>query len=202
MEFYEAIEKRRTVREWKEEEVDQDVIKRIVDAGIKAPSNNHLREWEFIVLFSKEDKENALCFIKQYADRQKEKVKDMPKGTSAQKMYAYAIPRQYSMLHDAPYVIIPLFKGNALGASAINSLNGFASVWCVIENILLAAAAEGLGTAIRIPIGEEGKQVLNSLGVPEGYTMPAYIGIGYPKDSFMPEQLRCTVDDKMHYGKW
>lgn len=50
MEFYEAINRRRTVREWKNKDVPQEVLERILAAGIQAPTHNHLREWEFIVL--------------------------------------------------------------------------------------------------------------------------------------------------------
>lgn len=56
MELYEAINKRRTVREWQNKDVDISAIKRIVDAGLKAPTHNHLREWEFIVLHTAEEK--------------------------------------------------------------------------------------------------------------------------------------------------
>lgn len=39
MEFYEAVEKRRTVRDFKDEPIDPDALKRILGAGMKAPSS-------------------------------------------------------------------------------------------------------------------------------------------------------------------
>ena len=47
MELYEAIEKRRTIRDFEDKPVDMEVIKKILSAGLKAPTNNHLRQWEF-----------------------------------------------------------------------------------------------------------------------------------------------------------
>lgn len=44
MEFYEAINRRRTVREWKNKDVPLEVLKRILAAGIQAPTHNHLRK--------------------------------------------------------------------------------------------------------------------------------------------------------------
>lgn len=38
MEFYEAISKRRTVREFLDKEVDFEIIKQILEAGNKAPT--------------------------------------------------------------------------------------------------------------------------------------------------------------------
>lgn len=66
-------------------------------------------------------------------------------GTIPQRMYAYAMPRQYTMLLTAPYVVIPFFKGAGIfHAKTINGLNSFRFHLCVVENILLAATAEGL----------------------------------------------------------
>lgn len=49
MEFYKVINQRRTTREFLEKEVDFEVIKRILEAGNKAPAWDHNRNWQFIV---------------------------------------------------------------------------------------------------------------------------------------------------------
>ena len=48
-------------------------------------------------------------------------------GTVPQKMYVYAMPRQYTMLFHAPYVRIPLLRAGAglFHATAVNGLNRF-----------------------------------------------------------------------------
>ena len=125
-------------------------------------------------------------------------------GTIPQRMYAYAMPRQYTMLLTAPYVVIPFFKGAGMfHAKTVNGLNSFASIWCVVENILLAATAEGLACSMRIPVGEEGIRVASVLGVPEGYIIPCYIGIGYPaENAHIVERVEKSVKDTLHFGKW
>ena len=118
-------------------------------------------------------------------------------------MYAYAMPRQYSMLFDAPYVIIPLFKADTLRANSVDELNAFASIWCVIENIFLAATAEGLGYSMSVPVGAEGASVCKELNVPAGYLMPVFIGIGHPdKRAPQMKQHPCTAEEKIHFGAW
>ena len=109
MEFYEVIQKRRTYREFTSEDVAQEVLDRILHAGLQAPTNDHLRNWEFVVLHTQQEKENALQFVKEWAEKQSE-TKLQGGATSAQKMYAYAMPRQYTMLASCPYVILPFFK--------------------------------------------------------------------------------------------
>ena len=50
MEFYEAVNKRRSVREFQSRPVEEEKLLRVLEAGLKAPSNNHLRQWEFLLV--------------------------------------------------------------------------------------------------------------------------------------------------------
>lgn len=61
MEFYDVIKNRKTVREFLDKEVDFETIKRILEAGNKAPAWNHNRNWSFIVLQTDEEKEVRQC---------------------------------------------------------------------------------------------------------------------------------------------
>lgn len=204
MEFYEVVNKRHMVREWKSDDILQETLERIITAGLKAPTHDHQRNWEFIILHSQQEKEVALQFAKAWSVTQEENKAVSAMGTIPQRMYAYAMPRQYTMLLTAPYVVIPFFKGTGIfHAKTVNGLNSFASIWCVVENILLAATAEGLACSMRIPVGEEGKNVNSVLGVPEGYIMPCYIGIGYTAENApVVEQIDKAVKDTLHFGKW
>lgn len=206
MDLYEAIYKRRTVRDFKDKIVPDETIKRIINAGLQAPTHDHLRNWEFVILKEKEDKKRALQFVRQGVEPTLEILKKtLTDGTLQQKMYAIAMPRQYSMLMNASHIILPFFKSNSgvMNPSSISSLNPVSSIWCVIENIFLASAAEGLSCSMRIPVGKEGENVADVLGVPENYMLPCYIGLGYPSDdSPEVEQVKYGAEEKMHYGKW
>lgn len=110
MEFNEVIRQRKTSREWTDREVDFEAIKRILAAGMKAPSWDHYRNWQFIVLHERGDKKRAFAYAKAVAKRYVDSNRTYVRPNPAQKMYAYAMPRQYTMLVDCPYVIVPLFK--------------------------------------------------------------------------------------------
>lgn len=205
MDFYQTVSARRIARAFADTPVPPEALERILQAGLQAPSNNHLREWEFVVLQSPEEKENALQYVKAWAERQGENTNTAAPVTVAQKMYAYAMPRQYTMLSTAPYVVLPFFKAgpDVLRPSSVSSLNSFASIWCVIENIFLAATAEGLACSMRIPVGSEGENAARAVNAPQGYMLPCYIGIGYPEDGAPEiEQHTYTARQKTHYGKW
>ena len=203
MEFYEVIEKRRTSREWTDREVDFAAIERIIGAGMKAPSWDHYRNWQFIVLHSREEKENAFAYAKGIAEKFDTGRYANRKLNLAQQMYAYAMPRQYSRLVDCPDVIVPLFKCARLNAEWVSKLNPLTTAWCVAENIMLAAINEGLGYSLRIPLNREHDVVLERLGVPKGWMTPCFIGVGYPKeDEPVPEQYSSDPAGHIRRGGW
>ena len=115
MEFYDVINKRRTVREFLDKEVDFEAIRRILEAGNEAPTWNHNRNWSFIILRTDEEKEYAFEHVKKIADKfDAEKYLSRPQSyptTLGQKMYAHAMPRQFTMLKVPPTYMIPVFIG-------------------------------------------------------------------------------------------
>ena len=123
--------------------------------------------------------------------------------TLAQKMYGYAMPRQYTMLKEAPYVIIPVFKCKELSNEYVSKLNPLSTIWCVIENIFLASTAEGLSCSMRIPLNEEHDTVKERLKIPKTYMIPVFIGIGYANpDEEVLEQNVADLEKQMHFGRW
>lgn len=208
MEFYNAVEKRRTIRDLKEEAIDREVIERILAAGLKAPTNDHMRNWEFVVVTDKEQIAKILKKIpKKFSGERVELIlKDWNLTDECQKdMYRNAIPKQYRMLYESGCLILPLFKQNypLLQPKTISDLNGFASIWCCIENIFLAAANEGLACAFRIPLDEEPEYVAETLNIPKEYVMPCYIAVGYPReDAVIDKQKEYNLKGKIHINQW
>ena len=156
MEFIEAVRNRRTVRTFTGEPVPEEVIMKMLEAGLLAPTNDHMRNWEFVLLHTAEEKETGLQAVKAWTLEHGGRRHEVP-DAAAQVMYDHALPRQYTMLYDADWVILPFFKcsDQIFREGILNRLNPFASIWCVIENILLAAADAGLGCSLRIPVGDE-----------------------------------------------
>lgn len=52
MEFYETVSRRRTIRRFQATPVEEAKVSRVLEAGLKAPCNAHLKYWEFILLRS------------------------------------------------------------------------------------------------------------------------------------------------------
>lgn len=207
MELYEAIDKRKTTREFLDRQVDFEAVKRILQAGNRAPTWDHHRSWQYIVLRTDEEKEYAFEYAKSVAEKfGADRYLNMPRPypiTLGQKMYGYAVPKQFSMLKEAPYVIIPVFRSKELSGEYVSKLNPFATIWCVIENIFLAATAESLSCSMRIPLNQEHDIVKKRLKVPPTYMLPVFIGIGYADpDERKLEQYEPDIDRQLHWGNW
>lgn len=116
MEFYDAVDARRTVRDFKSRQVDLDTIKRILSAGLRAPSNDHMRSWEFVVLTDDEMIEKVLLKIpKKFSHEEIEGIiKSWRLDDECQReMYRDALPKQYEMLSKPGCLVLPLFRQSA-----------------------------------------------------------------------------------------
>lgn len=208
MEFYEVIEKRRTIRDFENETISSDVIERIIEAGLKAPTNDHMRDWHYVVIQEKNVVIKLLDIIpKGISDKDmNELIKDWNLNDNVQQeCYRNAVPKQYKMLADASVIVIPLLKQKTdiLNPDNISHLNGFASIWCSIENIFLTATAEGYGCTLRVPLGDESEYARNVIGFPHDYFMPCFIGIGRPKkDAAKVQQKNIILKERIHWNKW
>ena len=113
MELFEAIEKRRTIRDFENEAIPAQVIEKIIGAGLQAPTNDHMRDWHYIVIQDKEVVAKLLDIIpKGISEEDMEQLlKDWSLSDSEQQSaYRNAVPKQHKMLMDAAAVIIPLLK--------------------------------------------------------------------------------------------
>lgn len=208
MEFYEVINSRKTVREFENGTIPTDIIEKIISAAMKAPTNDHMRDWHYIVIQDKNVAARLLDIIpKSISDEDMDLlIKDWNLNDSLQQeCYRNAVPKQHKMLIDASAIIIPLLKQKTdiLHPDNISHLNGFASIWCSIENIFLAATYEGYGCNLRIPLGNESEYARDVLGYSDDYFMPCFIGIGIPKkDAPEIKQKNIDVKERIHWNKF
>lgn len=101
MDFYEAVYRRRTIRDFAEKDVPADTVNRILQARLKAPLNNHLREWEFVVLRNRQSIEAALGQVREKAQQQMQALASRRLDDCQRSMYLDAVPKQYHMLPKA-----------------------------------------------------------------------------------------------------
>ena len=112
MELYEAIEKRRTVRDFEDNPVDMDIIKRILSAGLKTPTGNHPGEWEFPIVNDKKKRSGIPNSEDMTSYDECEKMIDGFGMTDSGQTgrYRIAMPEQFSMLYNSGCSILPFLN--------------------------------------------------------------------------------------------
>lgn len=84
-----------------------------------------------------------------------------------------------------------------------SSLNYFASAWCALENMLLAATAEGLGAVFHIPVADEPAKIKEIVNAPADYEFICLLTIGYPaENAFLPRQKEINIGEQIHTDVW
>ncbi len=203
MDFYEAVEKRRTVREFQSKPVEEEKLLRALAAGLKAPSHNHLREWEFILIKDFGQRKRVVDLGVMAKDFGEKEVEGATKSMAEWEKPAYlaALPVQRRMLLSSPELLIVCFRMRKPPSECktLYDLNSFASVWACIENILLALAAEGLYGVTFIP--HETMSLKKMLCIPDDYDVSVLIPVGYPQE-YSVKQRPLSLREKIHYNKW
>lgn len=208
MELYEVLEKRRTYRDFSDREVSDEIVKRIIGAAFKAPTNDHLRQLEFIVVRDRENIAKVITPLVKNTEAFKELVFEVDDTDDEDKMamFADALPKQQKMLMQSGLLILPFFRQKQsplLKPVEQSSLNYFASAWCALENMLLAATNEGLGTVFHIPVSDEAEKIKEIVGAPEGYEFTCLLTMGYPaENAFLPKQKEINIEDRIHMNIW
>lgn len=205
MEFRDVIEKRKTIRDFQNKEISKDIIDYAIENGFKAPTYNHLRDWDFIILRSFESKLKLIESENLDKSIDLEKLRQLFKDEEEimREMYLDAIPKQKKMILEAPAIIIVVYKPKTRvrEANKIYDLNCLASVWTCIENFLLSLAEHNVYGVTFIPQNIE--SIKEKLEVPSELEIAAVIPIGYmADDARILKQKNINIAERKHYEKW
>ena len=208
METMEAIRGRRTIRRFSDERIPEETLEEIIEAGFKAPSNDHLRKWEVVVVRDAATKDDLVRTISnsRTADDAVRIVSGSGMSDEDQKnMYLDAIPLQHRMLVCSSALVLPFFfqPKDLLRPAELSDLNYFASIWCFIENVLIAASDRSVYGVTRIPTEEERAYVKERVGAPAEYDFPCYLSLGYESQAATAfKQKRIDYKDHIHVDRW
>ena len=174
MDIYSLIKARRSIRAYEAREVPSEVLDRILEAGMWAASGKNMQNWRFFVLTGKKRRE----YLK-YSQKAWLSIKDILEKRLKPSLYQFT-ERFFFTLGDAPVVIIAFAEGNDQDQPQTQIGN----VYLAIENMVLAAQSEGLGTCIMGSPLEVEVDVRAFLGVTRAdWKLVCGLTIGYPAHS-------------------
>ena len=161
--FLEIIRTRRSYRSYKPEQITDEQLNAVLEAGTYAPTSRGLQS-PFIVAIQNEELKARLA-----------------------KMNAEIMGVTTNPYYDAPTYVLVFVPSDAL--------NGIQDASLVMENMMLAAHAQGLGSCWihrerEMFATEEGKELMQQWGLPEGLIGIAALALGYPNGEPSPAKPR------------
>jgi len=180
MDTFEAIHNRQSIGKVKPDPVPRPVLEKLLSAAVQAPSHFKVRPWRFIMLTGAGRKKLGDVM----ADSLKEKQRELPEK---------AYHKTRSMPLRAPVVI-------AVGVDKpsekkVDELENICAAAAAIENLLLAAHAEGLGAKWRTGSSSVDPKVKEFLGFDPDQHLIGFLYIGYPEFEPDPKE-RPSFEDR------
>lgn len=174
---YRAIRSRRDVRShFVSDEVEPEVLRRILEAAHAAPSVGLSQPWRFIVVRDMQTRESVHAAFTEA-------------NVAASRMYADERAEQYRRLRlegilEAPINVCVLCdenpdRGHGLGRQTIPQTALYSTI-CAIQNFWLAARVEGVGVGWVSIIDPNALRTI--FAVPEHLRIVAYLCVGYVRE--------------------
>ena len=201
---YKTIYNRRDTRgEFKNEEIDDEVIARILDAAHHAPSVGFMQPWDFVVVKDKEVKQKIKDGFEVAHNEAKEMFDEKRKNV-------YKTLKLEGITESPIGICITCDRSRTgdvvIGRTANMEMDLYSSV-CAVQTLWLAARAENLGVGwVSIIHHDTLKEALN---IPEHIVPIAYLCIGkvdyfhekpeLEKAGWLP---RLPLEQLVHYDKW
>jgi len=202
--FYKAIYSRRDVRSnFTSEQIDDQVLMRILKAGHHAPSVGFSQPWNFILVKNIETREK----IKESFENEKARSSKLIEDPRRSKYLSYKLEGILESSINVCVTYDPTKSGPfVIGRTSIPETGTF-SVCCAVQNMWLAARTEGIGVGwVSILSNETLRDVLN---IPDHVVPVAYLCLGHvskfePKpdletSGWLP---RLKLDDVIYHEKW
>jgi len=201
---YRAIYTRRDVRgQFTPQPVPDDVLARVLNAAHHAPSVGFMQPWDFVVVRSPEVKgrvheafrgahaEAALMF-----DGDK---RETYRGLKLEGILEAPVNLCITCDRDRNGPVV-------VGRTHIRAMDVYSSV-CAVQNLWLAARAEGLGVGWVSIFHQDALR--NALGIPPQIVPVAYLCIGYVSHFYRKPELesagwiaRRPIEELLHFDRW
>jgi nitroreductase len=197
MELYEAIYSLRAMRRLKPDPVPDELIWKVLDAAIRAPSGGNRQPWNFIVVRDDEKKKKIGEWYLDGWRLMYGAAQGAMEGDNPQARTLRSADHLANHLADVPVFIIPTVR--AAGTAAVSGLGS--SIFPAVQNLMLAARAEGLGTTLTTLHKTHDAEVKELLGVPDGVETMCLIPMGWPKGKFGAGP-RMPVEQVTYWESW
>ena len=202
--FYKAIYSRRDIRSnFTSEQIDDQVLMRILKAGHHAPSVGFSQPWNFILVKNIETRKK----IKESFENEKTRSSKLIKDPRRSKYLSYKLEGILESSINVCVTYDPTKSGPfVIGRTSIPETGTF-SVCCAVQNIWLAARTEGIGGGWGSILSNE--TLRDVLNIPDHVVPVAYLCLCHVNKFETKPDLetsgwlpRLKLDDVIYHEKW
>ncbi len=208
--LYSILSTTRSIRRISTEPIDPEVLNRVLQAAVWAPSGGNRQPWRIIAVRDRAVKQQLSDIYSaewaNYVELNMKRVAGQPDSVVEQLRQGLAIgthlaenladvPVVAMFVHDPREVFV---TDDKLGRT---SVVGGASLYPAVQNLLLAARAEGLGGVLTTLISAREPQVRALLELPEPWGVYAMVPLGHPVGNHGPLR-RAPLEAMVKFDKW
>jgi len=194
--FFKVVHTARALRRLKPDPVPDDVIAKIIDAGVRAATGSNLQNWRFIVVKDAERR-------RQIAETYRASMEIAAKAYSNRKPPAHMTEKKiqqmvasagYLAAHyaEVPVLILawlqmtPEQENPNLPPEELPTFERLmgGSIFTAVENMILACRALGLGTVLTTVLAYKEEEMRKILNAPSDLRLFAVLPVGYPMEGY------------------
>jgi len=186
LDAYEALTERRSIRKFDNRPIARPLLHKLLYAACLAPAPHHTRPWRFVVLEMADARQRLADAMGAAWRRDLEADGEFPDRIDT------LLARSRRRIEEAPALVLACLVAEGLREWRDEHRRraewGMAlhSVGCALQNIMVAAHAEGLASYwISAPLFCP-QAVREALDLPSGHEAQALIAIGYPAADATP----------------
>ncbi|HKC49160.1 MAG TPA: nitroreductase family protein [Myxococcota bacterium] len=211
MDLYEAMSSCRAVRRLRPDPIPDEVLARLVQAAVWAPTGGNVQPWRVILVREASAKQRLGALYAQawggYSSQLRKTLAPLPDERRAPHERTL-LAGDYLAAHfdETPVIAIFCFdpKQMAITDAGLErpSVVGGGSVYPAVQNFLLAARSEGLGCVLTTLLCQHEVAVKALLAIPDGWGTCAAIPLGYPLRKGHGPLSRRPVDKLAYADRW
>ena len=196
--LFEAMYTQRALRYIKPDPIPDDLVRRVIDAGIHAPNGGNQQRWGFVVI---KDPDVKRKIAERYKDTDRPAHTRPPDASSARNDHSANYLADH--LADVPVVILCCVRRPG-GEGSGSDIGHGASIYPAVQNMLLAARGLGLASVLTTRPRRGFEQEMKEwVGVPDEFDTAALLPLGYPVDGYhYGPTTRRPMEEVTYVDRW
>jgi nitroreductase len=194
----EVMETQRSIRRLADDPVDQSIVRRCIELGLRAPTGSNGQNWEFVVV---RDPDIKSRLARQYRRGWPLYRRTLDLSTPSNTRMVAAVQHQVDNFESIPVIVVACLRGGRPVGPYVAKSSYYGSIYPTVQNILLAARALELGASlITLPLWSA-RTSRRILGLPRSVKPACLIALGWPIGRYGPTTRR-PVDEVIHLDRW